>query len=69
MKVGCDLVKNYPMEALLNCVNLKIYFKRPYGIYNTTGLTWKDQNQNRKVEVKYIDESCNACYEESLILN
>ncbi len=26
-----------------------------------TGLTWKDQNLGRKVEVKYINEPCNAC--------
>ena len=26
-----------------------------------TGLTWKDQNLGRKVEVKYMNEPCNAC--------
>ena len=26
-----------------------------------TGLTWKDQNLGRKVEVIYMDEPCNAC--------
>ncbi len=25
------------------------------------GLTWKDQNLGRKVEVIYMDEPCNAC--------
>ncbi len=26
-----------------------------------TGLTWKDQNMGRKVEVIYMDAPCNAC--------
>ncbi len=26
-----------------------------------TGLNWKDQNLGRKVEVKYMNEPCNAC--------
>ncbi len=26
-----------------------------------TGLTWKDKNLGRKVEVKYMNEPCNAC--------
>ncbi len=31
-----------------------------HGIY-LTGLTWKDQNLGRKVEVRYMNEPCNAC--------
>ncbi len=31
-----------------------------YGIYQT-GVTWRDQNLGRKVEVIYMDEPCNAC--------
>ena len=31
-----------------------------YGIYRT-GVTWRDQNLGRKVEVIYMDEPCNAC--------
>ncbi len=31
-----------------------------YGIY-LTGLTRKDKNLGRKVEVKYMNEPCNAC--------
>ena len=27
---------------------------------NRTGLTWKDQNPGRKVEVIYMDEPCNT---------
>ena len=30
------------------------------GIYRTV-LTWKDQNMGRMVEVKYMNEPCNAC--------
>ncbi len=35
-------------------------FGFPRSIYQT-GLTWKDQNLGRKVEVKYMNEPCNAC--------
>ena len=31
-----------------------------YGIYRT-GVTWRDQNLGRKVEVIYMDEPCIAC--------
>ncbi len=30
-----------------------------FGIYRT-GVTWRDQNLGRKVEVIYMDELCNA---------
>ena len=34
--------------------------KLVYGMYRT-GVTWRDQNLGRKVEVIYVDEPCNAC--------
>ncbi len=40
--------------------NLRIVPKLLHGIYQT-GLTWKDQNLGRKVEIIYMDEPCNAC--------
>ena len=40
--------------------NLRWVPKLLRGRYRT-GLTWKDQNLGRKVEVKYINEPCNAC--------
>ncbi len=40
--------------------NLRFVPKLLHGIYQT-GLTWKDQNLGRKVEVIYMDEPCNAC--------
>ena len=40
--------------------NLRFVPKLLRGIYQT-GLTWKDQNLGRKVEVIYLNEPCNAC--------
>ncbi len=40
--------------------NLRYVPKLLHGICRT-GLTWKDQNLGRKVEVIYMDEPCNAC--------
>ncbi len=40
--------------------NLRFLPELLHGIYRT-GLTWKDQNLGRKVEVIYMDEPCNAC--------
>ncbi len=40
--------------------NLRWVSKLLYGIYRT-GLTWRDQNLGRKVEIIYMDEPCNAC--------
>ena len=40
--------------------NLRWVPKMLRSIYRT-GLTWKDQNLGRKVEVKYMNEPCNAC--------
>ncbi len=39
---------------------LRLVHKLLHGIYRT-GLTWKNQNLGRKVEVIYMDEPCNAC--------
>ncbi len=40
--------------------NLRWVPKLLHGIYRT-GVTWRDQNLSRKVEVSYMDEPCNAC--------
>ena len=40
--------------------NLRWVPKLLYGIYGT-GVTWRDQNVSRKVEVIYMDEPRNAC--------
>ncbi len=46
---------DHPKKIILFCI---VQVKG--GIY-LTGLTWKDKNLGRKVEVIYMDEPCNAC--------
>ncbi len=43
--------------------HLSIFLWVPKLLYDIywTGVTWRDQNLGRKVEVIYMDEPCNAC--------
>ncbi len=50
----------YSQKNLVMVGNLKWVPKLLCGIY-LTSLTWKDKNLGRKVEVKYMNEPCNAC--------
>ena len=41
------------------CHTCSVYAIKKFGYL--TGLTWKDKYLGRKVEVKYMNEPCNAC--------
>ncbi len=46
------------------CHTCSVYAINKFGLLRSiyrTGLTWKDQNLGRKVEVKYMNEPCNSC--------
>ncbi len=51
----------YPPKIL--CHGVKSYVGTQTCLWHIyrTGVTWRDQNLGRKVEVIYMDEPCNAC--------
>ena len=48
-------------KIISSCQGHSNFRKLLRGIYRT-GLTWKDQNLGREVEVIYMDEPCNASH-------
>ncbi len=50
----------YSQKNQVMTENLMWILKLLRGIF-LTGLTWKDQNLGRKVEVRYMNEPYNAC--------